>query len=43
MLFSDTLSADGGGSPQTPEIRIRSDPSSVSAMVSKRAVASGFA
>jgi hypothetical protein len=43
MLFSDTFSVGGGGSPLTPLIRTRSGPSSDSSMVSTRSVTSGFA
>ena len=43
MLFSDTFSVGGGGSPRTPLIRTRSGPSSDSSMVSNRGVTSGFA
>ena len=43
MLFSDTFSVGGGGSPLTPLIRTRSGPSSDSSIVSTRSVTSGFA
>lgn len=39
--FSDTLYVGGGGSPRTSLIRTRSGPSSVSTMLSSRAVTSG--
>ena len=43
MLFSDTLSVGGGGSPRTPSMRTRSVPSADSSMLSIRTVTSGFA
>ena len=43
MLFSDTFSVGGGGSPRTPLMRTRSGPSADSSMVSIRAVTSGLA
>ena len=43
MLFSDTFSVGGGGSPLTPLIFTRSGPSSDNSMVSTRGVTSGFA
>ena len=43
MPLSETFSDGGGGSPSTPLIRTRSAPSSVSVMLSKRAVTSGLA
>ena len=43
MLFSDTFSVGGGGSPITPLIRTRSGPSGVSWTLSIRAVTSGLA
>ena len=43
MLFSDTFSVGGGGSPSTPLMRTRSGPSADSSMVSIRAVTSGLA
>ncbi|CNJ90423.1 Uncharacterised protein [Mycobacterium tuberculosis] len=43
MLFSDTFSVGGGGSPITPLMRTRSGPSSNSSMLSIRAVTSGLA
>ena len=43
MLFSETFSVGGGGSPATPLIRTRSAPSADNSMVSIRAVTSGLA
>ena len=43
MLFSDTFSVGGGGSPTTPSIRTWSAPSSDSRMESTRSVTSGLA
>ena len=43
MLFSDTFSVGGGGSPTTPLMRTRSGPSADSSTLSIRAVTSGLA